>query len=93
MRENKNAEVLRERLDMLSQSEAYVGTFFSKEWVRKNVLRMSDEEIEEIDKQIENEEGDEGDEFDMEAEYVPPQYKDDDEEPVNKNEKQMLGEK
>ena len=81
---------------MLSQSEAYVGTFFSKEWVRKNVLRMSDEEIEEIDKQIETEEteeGEEGDEFDMEAEYVPPQYKDDEEEPEKKNEKQLLGEK
>ena len=92
--ELKNAEVLRERLDMLSQSEAYVGTFFSKEWVRKNVLRMSDEEIEEIDKQIEDEEGDEDDmDMDMEAEYVPPQYKDDDEEPTKKNEKQLLGEK
>ena len=91
--ELKNAEVLRERLDMLSQAEAYVGEFFSKEWVRKNILRMSDEEIDEIEQQIEGEQGGDEDEFDMGAEYVPPQYKDDEEEPEKKNEKQLLGEK
>ena len=91
--ELKNAEVLRERLDMLSQAEAYVGEFFSKEWVRKNILRMSDEEIDEIEQQIDGEQGGDEDEFDMEAEYVPPQYKDDEEEPEKKNEKQLLGEK
>ena len=56
--ELKNAELMRERLDMLNQVEAYVGTFYSKEWVRKNILKMSDEEIQEIDAQIEQEGGD-----------------------------------
>jgi|TARA_B110000503_G_scaffold106294_1_gene158705 hypothetical protein len=56
--ELKNAEILRERLDMLGQIESYVGTYFSKEYVRKKVLRMSDDEIQEVEDQIKNE-GDE----------------------------------
>jgi len=56
--ELKNAEVMRERLDMLSQVEPYVGSFFSKEWIKKNILKMSDEEIEEIEDQIEDEKED-----------------------------------
>jgi len=55
--ELKNAELLQNRLDMLGQIESYVGTYFSKEYVKKNILRMSDEEIEEIDNQIKDESG------------------------------------
>ena len=55
--ELKNAEILQNRLDMLGTIESYVGTYFSKEYVRKHVLRMNDDEIEEIEKQIEDEEG------------------------------------
>ena len=55
--ELKNAEILQNRIDMLGQIESYVGTYFSKEYVRKNVLRMTDEEIEEIDNQIKDESG------------------------------------
>jgi hypothetical protein len=55
--ELKNAEILQNRLDMLGQIESYVGTYFSKEYVRKNVLRMNDEEIEDIENQIKDEEG------------------------------------
>jgi hypothetical protein len=57
--ELKNAELLQNRIDMLGQIESYVGTYFSKEYVRKNVLRMSDEEIEEIENQIKDESGSE----------------------------------
>jgi len=55
--ELKAAEVLRERLDMLGQVESYVGTYFSKEYVKKNILRQSDEEIDEIQNQIKDESG------------------------------------
>jgi hypothetical protein len=55
--ELKNAEILQNRLDMLGQIESYVGTYFSKEYVRKQVLRMNDEEIEEVENQIKDEEG------------------------------------
>ena len=57
--ELKNAEILQNRVDILGQIESYVGTYFSKEYVKKNVLRMTDEEIEEIDKQIKDESGSE----------------------------------
>ena len=36
--ELKNAELLKERLEMLSQVENYVGTYFSKEWVKKKCI-------------------------------------------------------
>ena len=55
--ELKNAELLQNRIDMLGQIESYVGTYFSKEYVRKNVLRMTDDEIEEIENQIKDEGG------------------------------------
>ena len=61
--ELKNAEILRERLDMLGQIESYVGTYFSHEYVKKNILRMTDEEIEDIETQIKDEGGSEEDEM------------------------------
>ena len=53
--ELKNAEILRDRLDMLGQIESYVGTYFSQEYVKKQILRMTDEEISDIDAQIKDE--------------------------------------
>ena len=54
--ELKNAEILRERLDMLGQIESYVGTYFSQEYVKKKILRMTDEEISDVEQQIKDEE-------------------------------------
>ena len=45
--ELKNAELLSERLDLLSSAESYVGTYLSQEWVAKNVLHMTDHDIKE----------------------------------------------
>ena len=59
--ELKNAELLKERLEMLSQVENYVGTYFSKEWVKKNVLHLTDDEISEMQKQMDSE-GDDNEE-------------------------------
>jgi len=53
--ELKNAEILRERLNLANEVSPYVGKYFSVEYVRKNVLRQSDEDIIEIDGQIRNE--------------------------------------
>ena len=58
--ELRDTEILRERLDMLGQVEPYVGNFFSKTWVQKNILRQTDDEIEEISKEIEIEKETEG---------------------------------
>ena len=60
--ELKDGEVLRERLQSLDAIQNYVGDYYSKEWVRKNILRMSDEDIEEMKKQIETEKTEEPDE-------------------------------
>ena len=63
--ELRDAEILRERIDMLGTLEPYVGNFFSKRWVQKNVLRQSDEEIESMNKEIEDEGGGEDDDMMM----------------------------
>ena len=57
--ELKNAEVLTERLRLIGEVEQYVGKFYSLDWVRKNVLQMSEEEILDMDKAIKREESDE----------------------------------
>ena len=61
--ELRDAEILRERIDMLGQVEPYVGNFFSKSWVRKHILHQTDQEIEEIENEIEEEGGGEEDNF------------------------------
>jgi len=53
--ELKEAEIIRERLELLAQLDEYVGNYFSKEWVQKNILRQSDEDIEAMSKQIDAE--------------------------------------
>ena len=53
--ELKQSEMLRERFDMLGSLDEYVGKYISNEWIRKNVLRQTDDEIEEIQKQIDQE--------------------------------------
>ena len=55
--ELKQNEILRERLEVLSSLDEYIGKYFSNEWVRKNVLRQSDDDIAEMDKQIKIETG------------------------------------
>lgn len=54
--ELKYNEILRERFEMLAQLDEYIGKYVSNEWVRKNILRQSDEEIVEMKRQMEEEE-------------------------------------
>jgi len=53
--ELKESEMMNERLGTLATIEPYIGKYYSNEYVRRKVLRQSDSEIEEIDKQIEKE--------------------------------------
>ena len=55
--ELKKAEILKEQLDTLQTVESYIGTFFSKKWVQNNVLNMTDNEVEDMQKQINKEAG------------------------------------
>lgn len=54
--ELKDAEILQNKLQTLDNMQQYVGDYFSKEWVMKNVLHLEDNAIEDMKKQIENEE-------------------------------------
>ena len=53
--ELRDAELWQNRLQMLGIVDPFVGRYFSQEWVKKNVLQLTDDEIEEMDKQIESE--------------------------------------
>jgi hypothetical protein len=53
--ELKDAEILRERLNTLAQIDPYVGRYYSAEWVKKNILMLSDEDIKAMDDQIASE--------------------------------------
>jgi hypothetical protein len=53
--ELKESELLSNRLNSVTSMEAYIGKYFSTEYVRKKILRQTDVEIIEIDKQIEDE--------------------------------------
>jgi len=53
--ELKEFEILRERLEMLQLVEEQIGQYYSREWVRRNILHQSDEDIETIDDQIQKE--------------------------------------
>jgi len=50
--ELKEAELLNDRITTLQNIESYIGTFFSKEYVLKHVLRMNDAEIADMRDQI-----------------------------------------
>ena len=43
--ELKDAELLQNRIDTLDRMQSYIGTFYSKTYVQKYVLQMSDTEI------------------------------------------------
>ena len=53
--ELKNAEMLKDRIALANDVRDYVGKYFSVEYVRKNILKQSDADIEKIDKQIKSE--------------------------------------
>jgi len=53
--ELKEAELLNDRIQTLDGIQSYIGTFFSKEYVLKNVLHLNDGEIAEMQDQIKKE--------------------------------------
>jgi hypothetical protein len=44
--------MMRERFDMLGTVDEYSGKYVSNEWIRKNVLKMDDDAIKEMEDQI-----------------------------------------
>ena len=72
--ELKEAEMLQERLNLLQSmnfADEIVGNFYSKEYVRKRILKQTQEEIDEIDRQIAAEGGGEEEEEDQMQSFKP----------------------
>ena len=53
--ELKQTEILREKVTMLRDIEEQIGKYYSREWVIKNVLFMSEEDMREMQKQMDKE--------------------------------------
>jgi hypothetical protein len=53
--ESKQAEILRDRIAILRDAADYSGKFYSDKWLRKNLLRQTDLEIQQIDVEIQEE--------------------------------------
>jgi hypothetical protein len=56
--ELKNMEIMRDRINLLRDSEEYIGKYYSHEHARRFILQQNDEDIKENDKQIEAEKKD-----------------------------------
>ena len=54
--EMRDAEILRERLSVLQTVDPYLGRYYSTQWVKKKILQMNDEEIEQMQKEMDEEE-------------------------------------
>lgn len=50
--EAKQAEIWRNRIDLLNQINPYVGTYFSREFIYSDVLHMDDEDVEKMKDEI-----------------------------------------
>jgi len=53
--ESKQAEILRDRIAILRDAADYSGKFYSDRWLRKNLLRQTDEDIAQMDREISEE--------------------------------------
>jgi hypothetical protein len=65
--ELKESEMMRERFDMLGTVDEYAGKYVSIEWIAKNVLKMDDDSIKDMEDQSkkERESGAQGDDDDF----------------------------
>jgi hypothetical protein len=83
--ELKQTEILREKTSMLRDMEEQIGKYFSREWVIKNVLFMTDDEMKEMQKQMDKEKAagiyDDGMGNDQEAPSAENQPPENDQEP------------
>jgi hypothetical protein len=50
--EIKEQDMMNNRLAVLGVVDAYVGKYYSVEWIRKNVLRQTEDEMKELDQQM-----------------------------------------
>lgn len=72
--EMKEAEIMRERLGLLSEMDPYLGKYYSKKYIQKNILQLNDEDIKELEDEI-SKEAEEMDSDEDEQEFEPKQQK------------------
>jgi len=53
--ELKDAELMTNRLQLLASVDPYTGRYFSQSWIQRNVLRLNDDEINLMQKEIDKE--------------------------------------
>ena len=53
--ELKQSEILRERMTTLRDIEDHIGKYYSREWVIRNILQLSEEEFNDMQEQMEKE--------------------------------------
>jgi hypothetical protein len=56
--ELKDAEIVQNRVGVLNQVQPFIGRFYSNRWVQQNILHLTDEEIEDMRKEILEEQSD-----------------------------------
>ena len=57
--ELKESELLKERIQTLDMIQPHVGEYFTKDWVMKNILKLSEEDTKELDQEVDDENDDE----------------------------------
>jgi hypothetical protein len=65
--ELKDAEILMNRMNVLTVMQPYVGMYYSNEYIRKEILKQDDQEITKIDAEIADEQEN--------YQYLPPEQK------------------
>lgn len=53
--ELRDAELLRERVTLLAQIQPYIGLYYSNTWIKRHVLHLSDEEMQDMADEIDEE--------------------------------------
>jgi hypothetical protein len=51
----KETEVLSDKINIINNMQGLIGTYFSKDWVKRNILKQSEEDIKQIEKEIKEE--------------------------------------
>lgn len=81
--ELKEVEILNNRAQAASQMDALVGKYYSREWIQRKILRLSDSEIKEIEKQNSEDKKSNPEMFGIDPQQVeqPPKENTDDQNP------------
>jgi len=62
--ESKESEILKERIQTLDMMQQYFGYYYTKDWVMRNVLKFSEEDMKNMEQDVEDENKEKADEID-----------------------------